>query len=280
VWSVPADRLPDMRHVRTFAEEYDMKSAEAVLNTSAMIGSVTEEWSRRAEGRPTVVYAATLQHASSLLERFRSIGARTSVIHGKTPVAERTLQLRQLATGEVQVVINCLVLTEGWNCPEAKCAILARPTLSTALYVQMVGRILRITTGSLNPIVLDHVGNAIVHGLPHEDRVMTLDGLAPGEAGRPPSKVCPECLQVVTASAKDCSVCGHEFPDRSGAPRQLPGQLECIDEKSWFEKKRAWRELVNDATTKEMTIGWAKLRFGKRYGHPPPQSFLDGGVIR
>jgi hypothetical protein len=37
---------------------------------------------------------------------------------------------------------------------------------------------------------------------------------------------------------------------------------------------------VNDATTKEMTIGWAKLRFGKRYGHPPPQSFLDGGVIR
>jgi DNA repair protein RadD len=275
IWSVPTDKLPDMKCVRVSGDDYDMLSAEAVLNTSAMVASVTEEWGKRAEGRPTVAYTTTVKHATSMLESFRAAGARAAVIHGATPTTERTLLLGMLARKEIEVLINCMVLTEGWNCPEAKCAILARPTMSTALFVQMVGRILRVVYGGLSPLVLDHVGNTLVHGLPHEDRLMTLDGLAPGKAGRPPAKQCPECLHVMPTGRQQCDVCGHEFPARATEPRQSAGDLEMVDEASWWAKKSAWEALALEANDKNMTMGWAKLRFGKRFGHPPPRSFLE-----
>ena len=100
---------------------------------------------------------------------------RAEHIDGTTPKPERERSLARLASGEIELVTNCMVLTEGWDMPEVGCFILARPTKKMGLFRQMIGRVLRPAPGKPDAIVLDHSGAVFRHGFAEDHVEWTLD---------------------------------------------------------------------------------------------------------
>jgi DNA repair protein RadD len=113
------------------------------MNTDKLVGDLVSHWIKFSERRRTVVFAVNVAHSLHICTEFRSCGIRAEHLDGGTPLDEREAILAQLASGETEVVTNCMVLTEGWDCPEVGCCVLARPTKKMGLYRQMVGRVLR-----------------------------------------------------------------------------------------------------------------------------------------
>lgn len=211
-------KLVELRKIRIVGGDYDQGQLAKRVNRRESNGDMVEHWQEIAGGRRTIGYAVNVAHAKRMCRVFLDAGIPSEVVTGETSVAERKAILGRggrLDRGVTKVVWTCMLVTEGWDLPSVKCAILARPTRSTVLYLQMVGRVLRPYEEegglTMSPIVLDHFGNALVHGLPHHDREWSLmEKLKPG-GGAPPVRRCPECGAIVPAFAKVCEECKAEM---------------------------------------------------------------------
>ena len=135
-------------------------------------------------------------------------GVRAEHLDGTTPIHEREAILGRLASGETQVVTNCMVLTEGWDMPAVGCCILARPTKQMGLFRQMIGRVLRPAEGKTDAIMLDHSGAVWRHGRPEDPVEWTLDVDRRAEnptqehasaATERKLRECPSCKVVMTS---------------------------------------------------------------------------------
>ena len=117
------------------------------VDTPKLVGDIVTHWHRLAEGRKTVVFATGVQHSIHIRDEFRPI-RRLGRAHRRQDTDRRARAiLGHLSAGKVQVVSNCMVLTEGWDQPDVCCIVLARPTKHMGLYRQMVGRVLRPAPG-------------------------------------------------------------------------------------------------------------------------------------
>jgi len=265
-----ARRKPDLSKVRTVAGDYHEGDLEAAMRDAHVIGDVVEEWKGKADGRRTVVFAVGIEHSRDLAERFQDAGARVAHLDGTTPEDDRSRILLDLELGRLDVVCNVGVLTEGWDQPRVKCAVMARPTKSLTLWMQCAGRILR-PWGEQAPLILDHSGNVDRHGLPHEDRVWSLDG----KVERRPSgrlRVCSACYGYVEGSP--CPLCG-AVPE-AGKPREVrsaPGALERVGGEpkpvSTDPKRAFFDAQVDQARRKGFKPGYASAKFKEKYGWWP-----------
>ena len=277
VFSVPPEARPDLSGVRVRLGDYSQAQLERAVNREELVAGIVDQWIRRAEGRRTVAFAAGVAHSQAIAAAFVAEGIAAEHLDGTTPTAERDAILARLQSGETRIVSNCGVLTEGWDQPAVKCCILARPTKSTGLYLQMAGRILRPWEG-VGALILDHAGNALAHGLPQDDRHYELaSGRASNGTGAPPTKECPECHAVLPLSARECTECGFVFP-RAEAP-EINGQGDLVevlplseDElvAGWDEIVDWWRQ-ANAYRPKPLKRGWIWHRFLETYGRKPPK---------
>lgn len=159
---VPDLRLGEVRKSRGDYQDGDLGRA--------MVGSLAPEIVAKAylEHAPTdhgVAFWPTVEAAQVGAEAMNDHGIRTEVIHGKTPLDQRRDILRRADEGRVQALSNCMVLTEGFDWPRARVAVIARPTQSAPLYQQMVGRVLRPFPGQDQALILDVVGASLMHNL-------------------------------------------------------------------------------------------------------------------
>lgn len=142
-----------------------------------------EAYREHGDGRKTLVFTPTVQLAGEMADTFAAAGIESAVVSGGTPAHERHEILERFRAGEVRVLANCAVLTEGYDDPTVECLILARPTKSRPLYVQMLGRGTRTAPGKDDCLVLDLVGSTQRHQLV---TVESLFGLDPDRAkGKP-----------------------------------------------------------------------------------------------
>lgn len=199
--------------------DYSVRELDGLMRRRPLMANIVKEWHRLAGGRPTVVYACTIDHAEQLANRFRRSGATSAVLDWKTPDRERTKILSDLASGRTQVVVNVGILTEGVDCPPVKCIILARPTRSLTLYRQMCGRGSRPDSTGMRPLVLDHAGNTWRLGLPEAPVEWSLEERV--KIGEAPVKYCAECGAMSPARAEVCARCRAEFPPSEGEQREL-----------------------------------------------------------
>ena len=131
-------------------------------------------WQKHAEGRPTISYAVSVDHAHNLAAVFNDANIPAAVILGDTNREERDQAIAGFRNGQIKVLVNVIVATEGFDLPDASCVIIARPTMSLALYLQMVGRGLRPKPDGGDCLILDLAANAVTHGLPEDYREWSL----------------------------------------------------------------------------------------------------------
>jgi DNA repair protein RadD len=153
-----APASPDLSAVRTVAGDYRDDDLSKAMDKSALVADVVTTWVERGQGRPTLCFAVDRAHAKHLQQRFLEAGVETGYVDAYSEINERKEIARQFHAGEIKVVCNVGVLTTGidWD---VRCIILARPTKSEILFVQMTGRGLRTAKGKSDCLILDHSDN-------------------------------------------------------------------------------------------------------------------------
>jgi superfamily II DNA or RNA helicase len=135
------------------------------LEDSNAAAVVAQAYREHAADRPGVVFTPTVNSARVMAEVMTGAGIPTGVVFGDMPRDERKATLARYQAGDLQVLANCMVLTEGFDAPHTSCAVIARPTKSPGLYVQMAGRALRLHPGKADALILDVVGASTRHKL-------------------------------------------------------------------------------------------------------------------
>jgi superfamily II DNA or RNA helicase len=141
--------------VETWAGDLRTEQLSALLNTANCNELIVEAWKEHALGRLTLVFTTDVAHARDLCETFKANDIKAAWVCGETPLDERRDILARFAQGEIEVLTNCAVLTEGYDNPALDCIILARPTKSTLLYTQMIGRGTRTYPNKKDCLILD-----------------------------------------------------------------------------------------------------------------------------
>ena len=148
--------------------DYQVKEMDAVLNKRPSIERLYNCVMEYAHNRKGFVYAININHARSIAEYYQSQGVHAVAIDSHTPVKERERIISSFRSGGLQVLVNVDIFSEGFDCPDVEFIQLARPTLSLAKYLQMVGRGLRPSKGKKNCMIIDNVGLYRVFGLPSQ----------------------------------------------------------------------------------------------------------------
>jgi DNA repair protein RadD len=168
VYYAPAD--PDLKGVETQQGDYVVSQLADRMNRDDLVGDIVSNWHKYGQRRKTLVFCVDVAHSVHVRDEFVKSGIRAEHVDGSTPKIERGAILARLASGETEVVCNCMVLTEGFDLPAIGCIVLARPTKQIGLFRQMAGRGLRPARGKSNLILIDHSGAVYRHGL-LEDRI-------------------------------------------------------------------------------------------------------------
>ncbi len=168
-------------------------------------------WQFHAAERSTIVYAIGQDHARNLTAVFNDAGITAAVILGDTAADERAKAVQSFGDGSVRVLVNVAVANEGFDLPDASCIVITRPTMSLALYLQMVGRGLRPKADGGDCLILDLAGNAEIHGLPQDNRQWSLQSRGDNPGGYAPVVRCENCDGVSPAASHLCVVCQNPF---------------------------------------------------------------------
>lgn len=207
-----APSVPDLSQVQVAANgDYDEDDLSQVMDRPHLVGNLVEEWSKRARGRPTIAFAVNRQHSRNIVAAFEAAGVRARHLDGTSSKQDRESGLRDLAQGRIDLLSNVGLFTEGLDLPAVSCIVLARPTRSLALYLQMAGRGLRPSSGKSDCLVLDHAGSTLEFGLASEDREWSLDGSHRGKKSgekKAEIQVCGSCQGAFRKGAEKCPHCG------------------------------------------------------------------------
>ena len=159
-------RLIDMLQKRGADGDYQVKEMDEVLNKRPSIERLYQSVEQFAKGKKGIVYAISINHARQIAEHYSRMGLKAVAIDSQTPREERKRLVNSFKQGELQVLVNVDVFSEGFDCPDVEFVQMARPTLSLAKYLQQVGRGLRKSEGKVACVLIDNVGLYRVFGLP------------------------------------------------------------------------------------------------------------------
>lgn len=285
---------PDFDKIKIKMGEFDKKAVEAAMNTAKLVGDIYDQWKTRASDRQTVIFASSRAHGQHIRDIFAEKGERVAYLDGDTDALVRDQILADLTSGVIQIVVNMGVLTEGWDCPPVSCIVIARPTKSLTLYIQIAGRGLRTLPGEdqiprdlwhtrkkKDCILIDHGGNTMRHGLVTEDREYSLEGDSSKAARKDEAKACFKCHAIY--SGRKCPECGHV--NTKPKPELTPEDQKYADELNIpvdFEEfdlatMRKARQAEIDFLQRELMYaqqvgrktGYAKFLFKNKYGRWP-----------
>ena len=161
-------RLIDSLQKRGADGDYQNKEMDILLNKKPSIERLYRSLEEFSKDRKGIVYAINISHAQKITKLYQEHGVKAIAIDSKTPATERQQDIEAFKKGDIQVLVNVDIFSEGFDCPDVEFVQLARPTLSLAKYLQMVGRGLRVAKGKKNCVIIDNVGLYRVFGLPSQ----------------------------------------------------------------------------------------------------------------
>jgi len=161
-------RLIDSLQKRGADGDYQNKEMDMLLNKKPSIERLYRSLEEYGKDRKGIVYAINISHAQKITKLYQENGVKAIAIDSKTPATKRQQDIEAFKKGDIQVLVNVDIFSEGFDCPDVEFVQLARPTLSLAKYLQMVGRGLRVAKGKKNCVIIDNVGLYRVFGLPSQ----------------------------------------------------------------------------------------------------------------
>ena len=174
--TVFAPALVDTSSLHTRMGDFDKTEVAQLMDEPTITGDAVEHYKRLASGTSAVAFCVGIAHAVHVAECFNTAGIAASHIDGGMAKPQRKAILERFRSGDILVLTSADLISEGFDLPRIETAILLRPTKSLGLYLQQVGRALRVQNGKRRAVILDHVQNSLRHGLPDEHREWCLDG--------------------------------------------------------------------------------------------------------
>lgn len=221
----------ELKQIRRNASDFDMMQVESIMDKQPLNEEVVRHWQEKAGNRKTIVFCSTVSHAEHVAGAFRDAGISTAVIDSNLSKAERHDLLKRFDQGDLQVLVNCFVLTEGFDSQPVSCIVLLRPASYKSTFIQCIGRGLRTVDPNQYPgvvkedcIVLDFGTSTLIHG--SLDQEVTLDP----PKGKAPQKTCPECQAIIPISSPQCDLCGYEWPKVMGETKEKEDEKSTISD--------------------------------------------------
>jgi ribonuclease E len=178
--------------------DFDQEELAKALDHQALNQAAASLYRDRFDDTPGIVYAAGVDHAYHLAQEFRAVGLKAEAVSGRTPPVRLAETLAAYERGEINVLINAMLLAEGWNSPRATVCMHLAPTASRRVYQQRIGRIMRIHTRKEAGIVVDFVPKAATHN----ERVISLHSLLDADFYREGARVTPAPRRRIQRRAK------------------------------------------------------------------------------
>jgi superfamily II DNA or RNA helicase len=282
----------DLRGVRTQTGDYVVSDLAARVDTDPLVGDIISHWFKHAAGLKTIVFAVNVAHSRHITTEFLKAGVTAEHLDGSTPKTVRDAILARLGAGDTQVIVNCKVLTEGFDLPDVGCLVLARPTKQQGLYRQMVGRGLRPAPGKTSLVVLDHAGAIYRHGCVEDPIAWTLEPDKRSANRVHTGRWVRDTDGSYQSRFVDCNACGAKrmsgeacvhcgnYPTRAAEVIVFQdGDLSLYDRRTGRtrqttdpEEQLRWHaQLTCIALQRGYKRGWAVHKFKQKFGHWPPR---------
>lgn len=265
-----APSIADLTGLHSNRGEYIASEITERLNTQAIHGDVIAYYQKYASGKQAICYCASIEHSKAVSQAFHVAGIPAAHIDGDTSKNTRANIISQYRAGEIKILCNVDLISEGFDVPDCACAILLRPTKSLTLYIQQSMRCMRYQPGK-RAIIIDHVGNYARFGLPDADRVWSLDPKPTGKKQDGPSvRQCPKCFAAFEPE-NTCPMCGYVFPKqerkieeiRAAALEKIegfvlhydsPGQCKTYAELQAYGRRKNYKPGWSYVTAKRMGL--------------------------
>lgn len=297
--SKAGESVADTSHVQVRNGDFVPDQLAAAVDTDALVSGAVREIVTKGENRKCwLIFCVSVAHAHHVSRELACRGIVAPVITGETDPDERARLLRGYDRGEIRAMCNVNVLTTGLDITRIDMISMLRPTQSTSLYIQMVGRGFRLHPGKENCLVLDLAGNIERHG--------PIDAVDPrrksgGGEKEAPAKMCPQCRELVATATARCPACDYEFPPReikhhtkastapilSEATLAMVVDVECqVHHKpgkppslrvTYWDGRNAYNEFVcfeHGGYAAEKAKAW----WIRRFGHPVPATTADAAA--
>lgn len=201
----PQNCVIDLSNVSLVGNEYNSKEVDEIVLDLNKVEQIVDNWEQVAKDKKTIVFANSIKHAEMIFKEFLRRGYDDlGIVHSKI----ENLALKRQEMLSKRIIINCNVLTKGYDDKTIECVVLARPTNVLSLYLQICGRGLRVTDTKKECLILDCANCISKHGLPDDYRFYKF---APKRDNEPEYQQCPECGNIERVGVKVCSVCGYDF---------------------------------------------------------------------
>ncbi len=214
-YSMPRDSMADLEEVKTSRGDYDEKDLKNACDRTELVEKIVQEWFRIGKGKRTIAFCVDIEHANHVAAEFRKAGITAATVDGNTSIKDRHQLYQTLKTGELMVLTSCNVISIGFDEPSVEVGLMLRPTMSSAMHFQQLGRVMRISpqTGKEHGIILDQAGNLQRLGFPEdiEEYSLPTKKSATGGGGAPPTKPCPACGRIVLSFIVKCPDCAHQW---------------------------------------------------------------------
>lgn len=251
-FSVP---LTDLSAAETEGE-YDTVKASELLMTPAIYGDVIKSWHRFANNMQTVVYCCSVKHSQKTAEIFNDAGIKAVHFDGSTPKNERKQIVNDFRDGKFKVLVNCDLISMGFDMPDIGCVMLLRPTQSASLYIQQSGRALRYKPNK-KAVIIDMVGNYNRFQLPDEPYEWSLTQSVRkrkqfNDDGTLSIRQCSECFRCFKTAPK-CPWCGKEYEVKGRELKQIQDvelkKIEAVQREEEEKQRKAARMEVGQCKT-------------------------------
>jgi len=276
---------PDLAGVKTVAGDYDLKGLGKAMDKAPLVADIVTTWLERGENRSTICFAVNRVHAKHIQNQFIEAGVKAEYMDAYTNLEDRGDIVQRFSDGDIQVICNVGVLTTGFDA-DVRCIILARPTKSEILYVQMIGRGLRTADGKSDCLILDHSDTTLRLGFVTDIGKNDLhDGTAnrqTAEKTAPLPKECPQCSFLKPPKLRKCPSCGFEaiakseVESKDGELLELTRNKTIKPEKFTMAQKQDWySQLILYAHLRGYKPGWAYWAYKDKFKVGPDHSLDD-----
>lgn len=274
-----AGEQPDLGKVRVKGlkyggTDYDQRDVSIEYDKPKLIGDVVKTWKEKGKDLQTIAFCPSIKHSKGLVDAFRAAGVSACHVDHHTPPDVREELYQQHDQGLFKILSCSMLLNTGYDSPSTKCIIDCRPTKSLILYVQRVGRIMRIHEDHKEAIYLDHAGNVAQHGFAEDvvpeslhDGSKEYDEKSLTKEKKEKEPIECECCHAIMKGIR-CGVCGHELKTKRKEIETVAGELQEVV-RFTPEMQSFYSGLLHHARSKGYADGWAFNVFKEKYKRPP-----------